>query len=113
LLETDEYVTIGPGVQIYNPGGLYLGTHVILSQDSYICGATHDYNSSRFTYLMKRIELKKYCWVGAKAIVLPGVIGEIGSVLGAGSVISKNMEPWAVYAGNPARMVKPRINFID
>ncbi len=49
LLKTEEIVTIGPGVEIYNPGGVYLGHHSILSQDSYLCGATHDYNTSEFT----------------------------------------------------------------
>jgi putative colanic acid biosynthesis acetyltransferase WcaF len=111
LLQTEEVVTIGPGVEIYNPGGVRLGHHSILSQDSFLCGATHDYNSADFTYIKKEIVLEAYAWVGAKAIVLPGVCCREGSVLGASSVTSRNLEPWTVYAGNPAKEVKKRNNF--
>lgn len=111
LLETQDVVTIGPGVEIYNPGGLFMGHHVIISQDAFICGATHDYNSKEFTYLMKKIVIEQYAWICAKSIVLPGVHCAEGSVLGAGSVTSRNMEPWTVYAGNPAKEIKKRNNF--
>ncbi|MDQ6763764.1 MAG: putative colanic acid biosynthesis acetyltransferase [Bacteroidota bacterium] len=112
LLKTEDVITIGPGVEIYNPGGVYLGHHSVLSQDAYLCGATHDYNSKDFTYLQKTINIAPYSWICAKAIVLPGVICGEGSVLGAGSVTSKNLEPWMIYAGNPAQFVKKRNNFL-
>lgn len=112
LLSTEDVVTIGPGVEIYNPGGVRLGHHAILSQDSYLCGATHDYNVAEFTYLKSEIVLEPYSWICAKAIVLPGVHCKTGSVLGAGSVTSRDMEPWSVYAGNPAKLVKARKNFL-
>lgn len=112
LLETEDVVTIGRGVEIYNPGGVYLGHHSILSQDAFLCGATHDYNSLDFTYLKKKINIAPYAWICAKAMVLPGVHCAEGSVLGAGSVTSKDMEPWTVYAGNPAQLVKKRNNFL-
>lgn len=113
LLETEDVVTIGPGVEIYNPGGLFLGHHSILSQDAFICGATHDYNTIDFTYVKKIIVIEAYAWICAKAIVLPGVHCSEGSVLGAGSLTSRNLEPWTVYAGNPARIVKKRIDFLN
>ena len=110
LLVTRDVVTIGPGVEIYNPGGIEIGHHTILSQDAYLCGATHDYNQFEFTYLKKQIIIEAYVWICAKAIVLPGVTCMEGSVLGAASVATKNMEPWTVYAGNPAQPVKQRVN---
>jgi putative colanic acid biosynthesis acetyltransferase WcaF len=113
LLKTEDVVTIASGVEIYNPGGLYLGHHSILSQDCYICGATHDYNSADFTYLKKKINIEPYVWICAKAIVLPGVRCYEGSVLGAASVASKNLESWTVYTGNPAQAVKARSNVFD
>ena len=111
LLQTGEVVAIGPGVEIYNPGGLRMGNHAIISQNAFICGATHDYNSEAFTYIKKEIVLEPYVWIGARAIVLPGVNCMEGSVLGAASVTSRNMEPWTIYAGNPAKAVKTRTNF--
>ena len=112
LLETEEVATIGPGVEIYNPGGVLLGHHSIISQDAYICGATHDYNCKDFTYVSKKIVIGPYAWVCARAIVLPGVICHEGSVLAAAAVTSKRLEPWSVYGGNPAKRIKDRHNFL-
>lgn len=108
LLETEDVVTIGPRAEIYNPGGVYLGHHTIISQDAYLCGATHDYNSADFTYVKKLIRTDAYAWICARATVLPGVHCHQGAVLGASSVTSRDLEAWTVYAGNPARAVRPR-----
>ena len=112
LLHLGDVSTIGPGVEIYNPGGLRLGHHAILSQDAYICGATHNYNRSTFDYIMKEIVIEDYVWICAKAVILPGVQCKEGSVLGAAAVLVINMEPWTVYAGNPAKALKKRVNFL-
>ena len=111
FLQTEHVVTIGPGVEIYNPGGVRLGHHSILSQNAYLCGATHDYDCAEFTYIKKEIVISPYAWICAKAIVLPGVHCGDGAILGAGSVTSKDLDPWTIYAGNPAKAVKPRNNF--
>ncbi len=113
LLQTHDVVAIGPGAEIYNPGGVRLEHHAIISQNAYLCGATHDYNSPDFTYVKKQIVLGPYAWVCARSIVLPGVHCGEGSVLGAGSVTSRDLEPWMVYGGNPAKAVKPRNNFLQ
>src|SRR5688572_26045844 len=112
FLYTEDVVTIGPRVEIYNPGGVRLEDHAILSQDAYLCGATHDYDVPEFTYIKKEIIIGKYAWICAKATVLPGVTCSDGSVLGATSITSRNLDPWTVYAGNPARAVKKRNNFL-
>ena len=112
LLETGEAVAIGPGAEIYNPGGCRLGHHTVISQHAFICGATHDYNSVSFTYIKKEIIMEPYVWIGAKAIVLPGTHCKEGSVLGAAGLATRHLEPWTVYAGNPARIVKKRNNFL-
>ena len=108
LLETEAVVTIGSSVEVYNPGGVRLGHHTIISQNAYLCGATHDYNTPEFTYHAKLISTEPHTWICARAIVLPGVVCGEGSVLGAGSVISKKMDAWTVYAGNPAIAVRKR-----
>ena len=108
LLETEAVVTIGRGAEVYNPGGVVLRQHSIISQEAYLCGASHNYNDPNFPFQSKRIVLEPYSWVCARAIVLPGVtIGE-GAVLGAGSVTARSLVPWWVYAGNPAKQIKPR-----
>ncbi|SDD62471.1 putative colanic acid biosynthesis acetyltransferase WcaF [Mucilaginibacter pineti] len=112
LLTTEDVVTIGPYAEVYNPGGVRIGHHAIISQYAYLCGATHDYNSADFTYIKKEIVLEPWVWICAKAVVLPGVNCAEGSVLGAASVTSKNLEAWTLYAGNPAVSVKKRTNFL-
>lgn len=112
LLETEDVVTIGPNVEVYNPGGVILKHHAILSQDAYLCGATHNYNVIDFTYIKKPIVVEAYGWVCAKAVVLPGVTLGEGSVLGAASLASKDLNAWSVYAGNPMQYIKDRPNFL-
>ena len=101
-----DQVTAGDGVEIYNPAPLTLGSHAILSQGAYLCGATHDYDDPAFPLLAYTMHIGAYAWVCARASVAPGVrIGE-GAVLGLGSVATRDLEPWTVYAGAPAVKVK-------
>src|SRR5579862_2271609 len=50
LLETEEVVTIGRETEIYNPGGAIFKHHSIISQNAYVCGASHDYNDPGFSF---------------------------------------------------------------
>jgi putative colanic acid biosynthesis acetyltransferase WcaF len=103
-----DQVTAGDGVEIYNPAPVTLGSHAILSQRAYLCGATHDYDDPAFPLLAYTMHIGAYAWVCARASVAPGVrIGE-GAVLGLGSVATRDLEPWTVYAGAPAVKVKAR-----
>ncbi len=111
LLVTEDVVTIASGAEVYNPGGVYLAHHAIVSQDAYICGASHNYNEFEFAFFSREIRMEPYSWVCARAIVLPGVVLAEGSVLGAGSVATRTLDAWGVYAGNPARLVKWRNRF--
>jgi putative colanic acid biosynthesis acetyltransferase WcaF len=104
-----DHVAAGDEVEIYNPVTIRLDSHVILSQQAYLCGATHDYNNPAFPLIAYPMHLGAYSWVCARASVAPGVnLGE-GAVLGLGSVATKDLEPWSVYAGVPAVKVKDRL----
>lgn len=103
-----DHVSAGDGVEIYNPAPVRLGSHVILSQGAYLCGATHDYNHPKFPLLAYSMDVGAYAWVCAKAAIAPGVsVGE-GAVLGMCSVATRTLEAWTVYAGSPATAVKKR-----
>ena len=107
LLCADQ-VTAADGAEIYNPAPVRFGSHAILSQDAFVCGATHDYDSPAFPLLAYAMEIGPYAWVCARASVGPGVnLGE-GAVLGLGSVATRDLEPWTIYAGVPAIKVKAR-----
>jgi putative colanic acid biosynthesis acetyltransferase WcaF len=108
LLTAADHVTAANGAEIYNPAGITLGSHVILSQESYLCGATHDYNDPKFPLLAYQMTLGPYAWICARASVLPGVnVGE-GAVLGLGAIATRELQPWTVYSGNPAQPIRER-----
>jgi putative colanic acid biosynthesis acetyltransferase WcaF len=107
-LECADNVTAADGVDIYNAAPMRFGSHAIVSQDAFLCGATHDYDDPGFPLLAYAMEFGAYSWVCARASVGPGVnLGE-GAVLGLGSVATRDLEPWGVYAGVPAVKVKER-----
>lgn len=107
-LDCADHVAAGDGVEIYNPSPVRLESHVILSQDCYLCGATHDYNDPAFPLTSFRMHLGAYAWICARAMVGPGVrVGE-GAVLGLGAVATRELLPWTVYGGNPAVALRER-----
>jgi putative colanic acid biosynthesis acetyltransferase WcaF len=85
-----------------------LGSHAIISQDAFLCGASHDYNNPAFPLYSKEITVGAYGWVCARASVMPGVTINEGAVLGMASVATSDLDSWSVYAGSPAKMVKLR-----
>ncbi len=82
---------------------LYIGNNVNISHYSHIQTLTHDAQSPDFVCLEKPVAIHDHVWIGARAIIMPGVtIGE-GAVVGAGSIVTKNVPPYTIVAGNPAR----------
>jgi putative colanic acid biosynthesis acetyltransferase WcaF len=107
-LECGPQATIADGAVVYNPSPVRLGSHAIVSQHGYLCGATHDCDDPAFPLVSAPITLGDYAWVCARATVQPGVTLGDGAVLALGAVATRDLEPWTVYAGVPARRLKPR-----
>src|SRR3984957_6371997 len=100
--------SLGDDAEIYNPSLVSIGSHASGSQQAYLCGATHDSNGPWFPLISFPMSLCAYSWVCARASVSPGVnLGE-GAVPALGSVATRDLEPWTVYAGVPAQPVKER-----
>jgi putative colanic acid biosynthesis acetyltransferase WcaF len=106
-----ELSTLAPFVNIYNQGTITVGNRCIISQNSHICASTHDYNSEIHPLLLKPIVIGNDVWICAGAFIGPGVSIADGTVIGARAVMTKNSDPWSVYAGNPCRKVNVRKNF--
>ncbi len=107
-LECADQVTAGDNAEIYNPAPMRFGSHAIVSQGAYLCGATHDYDDPAFPLLAYEASFGAYSWICARAVVSPGVQVGDGAVLGLASVATRNLEPWGVYAGIPATRIKDR-----
>lgn len=100
--------SMGPGVICYNVAPVTLEALAIVSQRAHLCTGTHDIHSGSFPLVARPIVVRHKAWVAAEAFVGPGMeVGE-GAVLGARGVAVKTLEPWTVYAGNPARAVASR-----
>ncbi|MFM9916340.1 MAG: putative colanic acid biosynthesis acetyltransferase [Rhizobacter sp.] len=107
-LVCEDAVGIADGAEIYNPAPIRIGSHGIVSQNAYLCGATHDIDDPAFPMISAPITIGRYAWIGARAVVCSGVeVGE-GAVLGLASVATRNLDPWSVYVGAPARRVRAR-----
>lgn len=103
-----ENSSIGRNSYLDLRGGIEIGHNVSISPDVKLITAQHEINDSEFKYITKKIKINDFVWIGTSAIILPGVeIGE-GAVVAAGSVVTKNIEPYEVVGGNPAKKIKNR-----
>lgn len=108
LLTVGHYSMIGDGATIYNLGAVTIGRHTVISQDVYVCAGTHDYTEPALPLLRPGIVIGSGVWICAGAFIGPGVhIGD-NSVVGARAVVTRDVPPGMVVAGNPARVIKPR-----
>ena len=99
---------IGGEANLYDVAPIRIGSNAVVSEEAFLCTAGHDITSERFELTTAPIEIGDMAWIGSRAIVLPGRrIGE-GAVVAAGAVVTKDVEPWTVVAGNPARVIKRR-----
>jgi putative colanic acid biosynthesis acetyltransferase WcaF len=95
-------------VDCYNMALVELGDGALVSQGAVLCAGTHDVDDPSFPLITKPILLGQDCWVASEAFVCPGVTVGPGAVLGARAVAAKDLEPWTIYAGNPARAIRSR-----
>jgi len=105
---TGHYITIGNNTVINRfcyidgRGPLYIGNNVNVSHYTLIHTLTHITNSPHFHAQQRPVAILDHAWIGARAIILPGVtIGE-GAVVGAGAVVHRDVAPYKIVAGNPA-----------
>lgn len=108
LLEIGDYSWIGEDTWIDNLATVRIGSHVCVSQGAYLCTGNHDWTDPKFGLIVQPIALHDCSWIGAKSILCPGVILGKGAVAAAGSVVTKNIPAWEIYAGNPAIFLRSR-----
>jgi acetyltransferase-like isoleucine patch superfamily enzyme len=111
---TGNYIEIGNNTVInrfsYLDGrvSLKIGNNVNISHYTLIQTLTHDPQSIDFICQTKSVEIKDYAWIGARALICPGVtIGE-GAIVAAGAVVTKDVPPYTIVGGNPAKFIKER-----
>lgn len=107
-LEVGDMAAISDRVNIYNHAKVIIHDRAVISQDTELCTGTHDYTKDSLPLISFPITIGKNAWVTSKCFVHPGVtIGE-GAVIGACSVVTKDMPEWMVCAGHPCKPIKKR-----
>lgn len=123
-----EGSTIHAGARFYNPSNivigkdtiigeyavldgrdrLVIGDHVDIASEVMIYNSQHDIHSDDFQAISERVVIDDYVFIGPRAIILPGVTLGKGSVVGAGAVVTKSVEPYAIVGGIPAKVIGER-----
>ena len=107
-IEINAHSVIGHNVTLDGRSGIYIGRNVNISSEVMIWTKQHDYNDSNFKIVGGKVIIEDFVWISARAIILPGVnIGE-GAIIAAGSVVTKNILPYSIVAGVPARNIGKR-----
>lgn len=88
--------------------GVRIGNCVSISPEVYILSLTHNLQDPEFDTVGKEVVIEDYAWIGARAMIMPGVTISRGCVVGAASVVTKTFPPYSIVAGVPAKVIGQR-----
>ena len=108
LFEIGDHSAIARDAVIYNLGPVKIGAHTVISQRAYVGAGTHDYSKRDLPLLRPPITIGSGVWIAADAFIAPDVTIGDNSVVGARAVVTKDVPPGVIVAGNPARVIRPR-----
>ena len=112
-IEVGEKVGFNFGCYVNGFGGLTIGDRTIIGPYTMIHTANHEMETDRPIpeqgWKLGPVALGADCWIGMGVCILPGVTLGEGCVVGAGSVVTRDVEPYSVVVGNPAKAIKSRV----
>lgn len=109
LLEIGNHVWIGENVWIDNLAKVTIKDNVCISQGAMLLCGNHNYKKTTFDLIVGEIHLAEGSWVGAQAVVCPGVKLESHAILSVGSIATNNLDTYCIYQGNPAIKIRERV----
>ena len=113
-IEVGDYSSLGLNCMI--PYDLKVGKDVMMGPSVIIVGENHNFSDLELPMRLQGytrfppVRIEDDVWIGARAIILPGLTIGKGAIIGAGAVITKDVPPYAICVGNPARIIKYRTN---
>ncbi|MCR4308132.1 MAG: acyltransferase [Candidatus Berkelbacteria bacterium] len=116
-IELHERVVIRPGTMLFadprpNGAGIVIEDNVMLGSGVHIYPSNHRFEDLSIPiidqghYPSKAVILKNGCWIGANSVILPGVTIGVNAVVGAGSIVTKDVEEFTIVVGNPAKIIR-------
>ena len=109
-LTIGDWSWVGDRVTLYTLGEIIIGDNAVVSQHSYLCAASHDYERPTFDLYAKPIHVESEAWIAACVFVGPGVTIGRGAVVGASSLVLKDVPAMMMCAGNPLKVLRARPN---
>jgi len=103
-----DHTAINRNCYLDGRAGITIGSSVSISPEVYVMSLSHDAQSADFRPVGREVVIEDYVWIGSRAIVLPGVTLSKGCIVGTGSVVTKDVPPYAVVAGVPAKQIGER-----
>ena len=103
-----EDCVVGEGVVLDGRDKLIIGDHVDIASEVMIYNSQHDINSDKFEAVSSPVAVGDYVFIGPRAILLPGVTVGEGAVIAAGAVVTKDVEPYTIVGGVPAKPIGER-----
>ena len=99
---------VGEDVVLDGRGKLIIGNHVDIASEVMIYNAEHDVRDPSFRAICAPVVIEDYVFIGPRAIILPGVTIKKGAVVGAGAVVTKDVEAGLIVGGVPAKQIGER-----
>lgn len=103
-----ENSVINQSCRLDNRGGLTIGENVSISEQVIILTADHNVESAEFEGRNKPVSIGDYVWIGTRVTILPGVNVGNGALIAAGAVVTRDVDPYSIVGGVPAKFIKMR-----
>ena len=113
LVEIGQFSHINRDCVLDARGGLKIGNNVSVSHNVMIMTGSHDIGSKSFPGIFKPITIDDYAWLGARSTILQGVHIGKGAVVCAGAVVVKDVEPFMIVGGVPAKVIGKRTEDLE
>lgn len=107
-LTIGDDAAVGDRVILYAIGPIHIGPRATISQGGHLCSATHDIRQASRPVITLPVDIKEDAWVCADAFVSPGITVGGGAIVGARSVVVKDVAANAIVGGNPAKQIRMR-----